>query len=95
VEDILIKVSICDRHYPLRIEVGLEEDMREGAKLVNDKAKDHTKKYSVKDQQDALAIDSLDLATDHIAANKQNNSISTQAYELLAQINQTLDNKLN
>ncbi len=94
-EEISIKVNICDRVYPLRINAGFEENVRSAAKLANDKAKNYTEKYSVKDKQDALAMASLDLATDYIAADKRSGSTSTQANELLAQINQTLDSRLN
>lgn len=94
-EEISIKVNICDRVYPLRINAGFEENVRAAAKLANDKAKNYTEKYSVKDNQDALAMASLDLATDYIAADKRSGSTSTQANEILAQIHQTLDSRLN
>lgn len=94
-EEISIKISICDRVYPLRINAEIEENVRSAAKLANDKAKSYTERYSVKDNQDALAMASLDLATDFIAADNKSDNTSTQAQELLALINTTLDSKLN
>lgn len=79
----------------MRINAGFEENVRAAAKLANDKAKNYTENYSVKDKQDALAMASLDLATDYIAASKRTSGNSTQADELLEQINQMLDSRLN
>ncbi len=93
-EEISVKVNICDRVYPLRINAGFEENVRAAAKLANDKAKTYTENYSVKDKQDALAMASLDLATDFIAADKKTVGYSAQTLELLEQINQLLDSKL-
>jgi len=94
VEEISIKVNICDRHYPLRINSGFEESVRAAAKLANEKAKNYAENYSVQDKQDALAMASLDLATDLIAASKQTITTDTEVTSLLSQIHQLLDSRL-
>ena len=78
----------------MRINAGFEENVRAAAKLANDKAKNYTDNYSVKDKQDALAMASLDLATDFIAADKKTLGISSQTQQLLEQINNLLDSRL-
>ncbi|KAB2918646.1 MAG: cell division protein ZapA [Bacteroidetes bacterium] len=93
-EEISIKVNICDRFYPLRIHAGFEESVRAAAKLANDKAKNYTENYSVKDKQDALAMASLDLATDLISSTKQTSGPTAEVDMLLKDINRLLDSKL-
>jgi cell division protein ZapA (FtsZ GTPase activity inhibitor) len=94
VEEISIKVNICDRFYPLRINSGFEESVRAAAKLANDKAKNYTDNYSVKDKQDALAMASLDLATDLLSSSKQTVTNTAEVDELLLSIHQLLDSRI-
>lgn len=93
-EEISIKVNICDRFYPLRINAGFEESVRAAAKLANDKAKNYTDNYSVKDKQDALAMASLDLATDLLSSSKQTVTNTAEVDELLLSIHQLLDSRI-
>lgn len=93
-EEIAIKVNICDRFYPLRINAGFEENVRAAAKLASDKAKDYAENYKVQDKQDALAMASLDLATDLISASRQTVKVSDEVTTLLSDINSLLDSRL-
>lgn len=92
-EEISIRVSICDRFYPLRINAGIEENVRAAASLADKMAKDYNEKYSVKDKQDTLAMAALDLAADLLATQKSSTE-NNEAKQLLNEIERLLDSKL-
>ncbi|MFY9116044.1 MAG: cell division protein ZapA [Bacteroidales bacterium] len=54
-----IKISIADRYYPLRIEREDEEMVRAAAQRINQRIEKFNVKYSGQDNQDALAMASL------------------------------------
>ena len=66
--EISIKVNIADRYYPLRIPIVEEKNVREAAKLINEKAKYYHDNFSVQDKQDALAMAALEFASDMLNA---------------------------
>lgn len=63
-EEISIKINICDRFYPLRINASEEESVRRAANTINERAKYYIDNYSVQDKQDALAMVSLEFAAE-------------------------------
>ncbi len=63
-EEISIKINICDRYYPLRINAVEEESVRRAANTINERAKYYIDNYSVQDKQDALAMVSLEFASE-------------------------------
>ena len=59
-----IKVNIADRFYPVKIKRDDEEKVRKAAKHINEKIQLYKqKKYAEKDDQDFLAMVSLQLST--------------------------------
>lgn len=64
-EEISIKINICDRFYPLRINASEEESVRRAANTINERAKYYIDNYSVQDKQDALAMVSLEFAAEN------------------------------
>tara|TARA_B100001250_G_C19538568_1_gene673648 strand:- start:508 stop:792 length:285 start_codon:yes stop_codon:yes gene_type:complete len=68
-----IKLSISDRLYPMKVNVSDEEVMRKSALLINQKIKDFSQKYAVKDNQDLLAMCALSFAVElHKCKQKHN-----------------------
>ncbi|MDA8886668.1 cell division protein ZapA [Bacteroidia bacterium] len=63
-QEISIKVNICDRFYPLRINTSEEEGVRKAAKTINERAKYYIQTVSLQDKQDALSMVALEFATD-------------------------------
>jgi cell division protein ZapA (FtsZ GTPase activity inhibitor) len=69
-----IKINIADRPYPVKIIRTDEEKIRKAAKFINDKIQLlKEKKYSNKDDQDFLAMVSLQLSTRLIELEEKNN----------------------
>lgn len=54
-----INVKVAERSYPLRVDRGDEERIRQAAKLINDKILQYKQRYSDKDVQDFLAMAAL------------------------------------
>ena len=63
-EEISIKINICDRFYPLRINASEEENVRRAAKIINERAKYYIENFSVQDKQDALSMVALEFASE-------------------------------
>ena len=63
-KEISIKINICDRYYPLRIQTSEEESIRKAANAINEKVKSYVANYSLQDKQDALSMVSLELASE-------------------------------
>lgn len=63
-EEISIKINICDRFYPLRINASEEENVRRAGKLINERASYYIENFSVQDKQDALAMVALEFSSE-------------------------------
>ena len=88
-EEISIKINICDRFYPLRINATEEEKVRKAAKTINERAQYYIDNYSVQDKQDALSMVALEFASEIGASSNANNLDEVQ--QKLNQIDKLLD----
>ncbi|HBX51996.1 MAG: cell division protein ZapA [Bacteroidetes bacterium RIFOXYA12_FULL_35_11] len=62
-EKLTIKVNIAERMYPVKINRNEEEKIRKAAKILNEKINQYKdKKFANKDEQDFLAMISLQLS---------------------------------
>ena len=68
-----IKLSIADRLYPMKVNASDEENMRKSALLINQKIKDFSQKYAVKDNQDLLAMCALSFSIELHKYRQKNN----------------------
>ena len=60
--DLSIKLTIANRVYPLSIARKDEELVRKAAKMIEENVREHEQNYSVRDQQDLLAMTTLQFA---------------------------------
>jgi cell division protein ZapA len=88
-EEISIKINICDRFYPLRINASEEESVRRAANTINERAKYYIDNYSVQDKQDALAMVSLEFASEIDSGS--NNTSMDSIQQKLNDLEQMLD----
>ncbi len=58
-----IRVNLCDRYYPLKIERTDEEKIRKAGKIINEKVLQYKQRYADKDVQDFLAMAALQYVT--------------------------------
>ena len=75
-----IKLSISDRLYPMKVNASDEEVMRKSALLINQKMKDFSQKYAVKDNQDLLSMCALSFAVE-LHKYKQKNNLEQESIE--------------
>jgi cell division protein ZapA (FtsZ GTPase activity inhibitor) len=66
-----ITVTIAGRTYPLTIKKEDEANVREAARMINEKVKEYDENYSVRDKQDLLAMCALQLATHNLTLEKR------------------------
>lgn len=89
--EISVKINIADRIYPLKINIEEEENVRRAAKLINDRLKEFQENYAVKDKQDLLSMCVLQIATENLKLDKEQNNLTS---DLSGQI-QIIDKKLS
>ncbi len=89
-----IRVSIAERHYPLKIDKEEDEErIRKAAKLINDRLLQYKQRYSDKDVQDFLAIAALQFAVKLIEL--ETKASSTDQTDKLKQLAEQLENYLS
>lgn len=64
--ELSINIKIAGRTYPLMVKPEAEVKVRAAAKLIQDKLDSYKSGYSVKDNQDVLAMFAIELATDYL-----------------------------
>lgn len=79
-----LSISIAGNAYPVKVKPEDEQTITKAARLINDKIKALKETYVVSDKRDLLAMCALQLATQNIQLESQNDSNSVQlAYKLV------------
>ncbi|MEO5571154.1 MAG: cell division protein ZapA [Bacteroidia bacterium] len=90
-----IKVTIANRHYPLRISRAEEEGIRKSSKLINERIKEYEQSYAVTDPQDLLAMCALQFANEASSAKNRKAEMTEDQQNKTIEIEQMLDDYLN
>jgi cell division protein ZapA (FtsZ GTPase activity inhibitor) len=90
-----IRVNVADRYYPLKVERENEEKIRRAARMINEKVLQYKQRYSDKDNQDFLAMASLQYV---IKLNEEEEKLNNFHFsdtikELIEKIDIVLDEK--
>lgn len=88
--EISIKIIIADRVYPLKINIEEEENVRRAAKLVNDRLKEFSENYQVRDKQDLLSMCLLQIATENLKIEKEQQNLNLDLGQSIEQIDRKL-----
>jgi cell division protein ZapA len=88
-EDLVINITIAERRYPMRIKRNEEEKIRKAAKMLNERILQYRKTYTGKDNQDFMAMSSLQFVIEMNDLKEQANI--DPVIEELEQINQGLN----
>jgi cell division protein ZapA len=93
-EELSINVTIADRRYPMRIKRSEEEKIRKAAKIINERILQYQQRYSGKDNQDCLAMSSLQFVIQFMDTMEQSNisPVIKQLEEINDQLAGYLDN---
>jgi cell division protein ZapA len=88
--EISININIAGRKYPLTITASEEESVRAVSKMINEKLQNYNEQFSLKDNQDALAMFALEIATEHQKISLQLEASKKQTSNELLEIKQIL-----
>jgi len=80
-EKLAVKLKIIDRYYPLRIDWKDEEKLREASKRINEVVDKYRQRYTNKDNQDFLAMATLQFVT-RLLEFEENNTVEPNKDEL-------------
>lgn len=89
--EISININIAGRKYPLTIAQNEEQNMRAISKMINEKMQAYSEQFSLKDNQDALAMFALELAIDYQKVCENLEVSKNQTSKKLLEIEQMLD----
>ena len=92
---IVINLKIANRSYPLKIKSEEQEkNMRQAAKLINEKIEKYHKQYEVRDVQDVLSMISLDAVFNQINTKNIEHIYDQEFKSKLEELNKILDSAL-
>ena len=89
-QELSIKVSIADRHYPLKIRESDEENVRKASRKINERLRDYVENFAVADKQDALAMIALEFAAELLSEVDTKQVADSDSVRLVAEIEQQL-----
>ncbi|MEI6881889.1 MAG: cell division protein ZapA [Bacteroidota bacterium] len=93
--ELSVNINIAGRIYPLEINAEEEEMVRAAGKLVNDKLQSYAEQFSLRDNQDGLAIFAIEIATQYEKLVAQMKNDDKQIETQLAQLNELLKDVQN
>ncbi len=79
-----IRVKVGEKYYPLKVKRADEEKVRQAAKRINDKIVYFTNKFGDKNNQDILAMASLQLVVEMSTENNNNIDLNPFLKEIKA-----------
>ena len=79
-EELAVKIKICGRVYPMRVQATDEQCVRQASNLINEQVKTYSEKFGIHDKQDLLAMVALDCLIDTLKL-KNKATEETQALE--------------
>ena len=93
--ELSVNINIAGRIYPLEISAEEEEMVRAAGKLVNDKLQSYAEQFSLRDNQDGLAMFAIEIATQYEKLVAQMKNDDKQIETQLAQLNELLKDVQN
>lgn len=59
-EELAVRINICNRLYPMRVQVQDEKRVRTAGRLLNEQVAAYTNQFGIEDKQDLLAMVAFD-----------------------------------
>jgi cell division protein ZapA len=78
-EELAVKIRICDRVYPMKVQATDEVRVRTAGKLINEQVKAYSDKFDIHDKQDLLAMVAFDCLIDTLKS-QDGSTRETQAF---------------
>lgn len=93
--NLTIQVQIGNRSYPLTVAVEEQENVLKAAEKINSELKAFEEKYKIKDQQDLLAMISLQITSEQMKHAVKNDQITGEVTKGLVSLNQLVTDYLD
>lgn len=88
--ELSINIHIAGRVYPLSVKAEEEIHLRTAGKLIQDKLHEYSSQFNLRDQQDALAMFALEIATENLALKRQQSMSDMENQSALNQVEDLL-----
>ena len=82
-QELSVKVKICDRAYPMKVPIAQEACVRQAGKMINTHIEAYKHKFGIHDPQDLLAMVAFDCLVDHLT---QQDDMQIKEDQLLAKV---------
>jgi cell division protein ZapA len=93
-EELAVKIKICDRLYPMKVQAADELRVRTASSLINEQVKAYSGKFGIHDKQDLLAMVAFDCLIDTLKSRdvttKETQELTEQVYSLTQLVEQAL-----
>jgi cell division protein ZapA (FtsZ GTPase activity inhibitor) len=93
--NLTIQVQIGNRSYPLTIPEAEQESVLRAAAKINEELTAFEQKYKIKDQQDLLAMISLQITSEQMKHSVQNEKVNEKVAEGLQSLNELVSGYLS
>jgi len=80
-EELAVRIRICDRLYPMKVRATDETRVRTASNLINEQVKAYSGKFGIHDKQDLLAMVAFDCLIDML----KSKDVTTQETQELAE----------
>jgi cell division protein ZapA len=85
-KEVSISISIAGISYPVKVKPEDEQTLHTAVRLINDKVKTLKETYVISDKRDLIAMCALQLATEKIQLESQNDSDSVKLGDRLVEM---------
>lgn len=89
-----IKIKICDRDYPMKVDAEEEENIRRAGKIINERIKAYREKFGIDDKQDLLAMAAFDSMVDKISNESLHKNTDQSSLDKIQYLNQLLSQSI-
>ena len=93
-EELSVKIRICDREYPMKVPAADEACVRTAGKMIHSQVQAYKAKFGIHDPQDLLAMVAFDCLVANLAlknsATKEENQLVDKVEYLLQLVDQAL-----
>ena len=85
-KELSVNIKICDRSYPMKVQVEDETNVRKVGQILNQKVKGYRSKFGIRDPQDLLAMVAFDCLMEQLQATASNTATTDLFTEQLTQL---------
>lgn len=94
-QQVMIKLLIADREYPLKVDAKDEEIVREAGRQLNEQLNAYRQRFKIQEKQDLLAMVAFDMAVERMTAQRQHEAQNAGLHDRLTALSVQLAEALS